>query len=71
MRKVDGLSLIFIDFYVPVLRSHVNRTEISLQFSENTTPFAVCCSQSHIATDGQSISKSWCRDTSGIMTRYL
>jgi hypothetical protein len=28
-------------------------------------------SQSHIATDGQSISKSWCRAPSGLMTRYL
>jgi hypothetical protein len=28
-------------------------------------------SQSHIATDGQSISKSWCQAPSGLMTRYL
>jgi hypothetical protein len=28
-------------------------------------------SQSHIATDGQSISKSWCRAPSGLTTRYL
>jgi hypothetical protein len=28
-------------------------------------------SQSHIATDGQSISKSWCRAPSGLMIRYL
>jgi hypothetical protein len=30
-----------------------------------------CRSQSHIATDGQSISKSWCRLHLGLMTRYL
>jgi hypothetical protein len=34
MRKVDGLSLIFIDFYVPVLIPHLNSTETSLQLSE-------------------------------------
>jgi hypothetical protein len=28
-------------------------------------------SQSHIATDGQSVSKFWCRAPSGLMTRYL
>jgi hypothetical protein len=37
MRKVDGLSLIFIDFYVPALSS----TETLLQLSENITFFAV------------------------------
>jgi hypothetical protein len=28
-------------------------------------------SQSHITTDGQSVSKSWCWAPSGLMTRYL
>jgi hypothetical protein len=43
MRKVDGASLIFIDFYVPVLTPHLNSSETSLQLSENITLFAVCC----------------------------
>jgi hypothetical protein len=41
MRKVDGLSLIFIDFYVPALTTRLNRTDTSLQLSENITLFAV------------------------------
>jgi hypothetical protein len=41
MRKVDGLSLIFIDFYVPALTPRVNSTETSLQLSENINLFAV------------------------------
>jgi hypothetical protein len=41
-RKVDGLSLIFIDSYVPALKPHVSGTETSLQLSENVTLFAVC-----------------------------
>jgi hypothetical protein len=27
-------------------------------------------SQSHVRTDGQSVSPSWCRAPSGLMTRY-
>jgi hypothetical protein len=42
MRKIDGASLIFIDFYVPALTPRLNSTEISLQLSENMTLFAVC-----------------------------
>jgi hypothetical protein len=42
MRKVDGLSLISIDFYVPALTPCLNSTETLLQLSENTTLFAVC-----------------------------
>jgi hypothetical protein len=42
MRKVDGLSLSFIDFYIPVLTPRLNSTETSLQPSENITLFAVC-----------------------------
>jgi hypothetical protein len=42
MRKVDGLSLIFIDFYAPALTPPLNRTtESSLQLSEKITLFAV------------------------------
>jgi hypothetical protein len=33
MRKVDGLCLIFIDFYVPALTPRLNSTETSLQLS--------------------------------------
>jgi hypothetical protein len=40
MRKIDGLGLIFIDFYVPTLTPCLNSTETSLQVSENVTPFA-------------------------------
>jgi hypothetical protein len=42
MRKVDDLSLIFIDFYVPALTPHLNSTESSLQPSENIILFVVC-----------------------------
>jgi hypothetical protein len=42
MRKVDGLSLIFIDLYVPMLTSSLSSTETSLQLSENITFFVVC-----------------------------
>jgi hypothetical protein len=37
MTKLDGLSLIFIDFYVPALTPRLNSTEASLQLSENIT----------------------------------
>jgi hypothetical protein len=42
MRKVVGLSLIFIDFYVPALTPRLNSTETSLQLSENITVFTIC-----------------------------
>jgi hypothetical protein len=42
IRKVDDLSLIFIDFYVPALTPHLNSSETSLQLSENITLFVVC-----------------------------
>jgi hypothetical protein len=42
-RKVDCLSLIFIDFYVPVLTPRLYSNETSLQLSENHL-----CSLSHI-----------------------
>jgi hypothetical protein len=34
MRKVDGVSLIFIGFYVTVLTQRLNSTETSLQLSD-------------------------------------
>jgi hypothetical protein len=37
MRRVDDLSLIFIDIYVPALTPRLNSTETSLQRSENMT----------------------------------
>jgi hypothetical protein len=40
MRKVDGLSSIFIDIYVPALTSHISITEIPLQLSEKLTILA-------------------------------
>jgi hypothetical protein len=42
MRKVDGQSLYFIDFYVPALTPRLNSTETSLQISQNITLFAIC-----------------------------
>jgi hypothetical protein len=37
------MSLIFIDFYVPLLTPHLNSTENSLQLSDNITLFVACC----------------------------
>jgi hypothetical protein len=42
MRKVDGLSPIVIDFYVPALELRLTSTETSLQLYENITPFTAC-----------------------------
>jgi hypothetical protein len=42
MRKVDGLSLFFIDFYFPALIPRLSATENLLQFSENITLFVAC-----------------------------
>jgi hypothetical protein len=42
MRKVYGLSLILIEFYVPALTPRLNSIETSLQLTENITFFAVC-----------------------------
>jgi hypothetical protein len=42
MRNVDGLSLIFIDSYVPALSPRLNSTETSLQLSKGITLIAVC-----------------------------
>jgi hypothetical protein len=42
MRKIDGMSLIFIDFYVPALTPRLNSAETSLQLSENITRFLIC-----------------------------
>jgi hypothetical protein len=42
MRKVDGLSFMFIDFYVPALTPRLSITEKWLQVPENIIFFAVC-----------------------------
>jgi hypothetical protein len=42
MKKLDGLNLVFISFYVRALTPRLNSTEMSLQLSENITFFAVC-----------------------------
>jgi hypothetical protein len=42
MREVDGLSLLFIDFYVPVLTPHLDCIKTVLQLSENIALFAFC-----------------------------
>jgi hypothetical protein len=39
MRKVDSLSFVSIDSYVPAFKVRPKRTEISLQLSENIDPF--------------------------------
>jgi hypothetical protein len=39
MRKVDGLSPVFIDFYVPALTLLLNITETSLQSSSRAVPY--------------------------------
>jgi hypothetical protein len=43
MRTVDGLSLIFIGFYVSALTTRLNSNETSLQVCENIILFAVYC----------------------------
>jgi hypothetical protein len=40
MRRVDDLSLIFIDFYVPALTPRVSNAETLLQISDNLLSFA-------------------------------
>jgi hypothetical protein len=47
VRKVVGLSLICIEFYVPAFTPRLNSIETSLQLSENTTFF---CHLLHIYT---------------------
>jgi hypothetical protein len=42
MRKIYGLSLISIGFYVPVLTQRLSSSETSLQLSENIILFAAC-----------------------------
>jgi hypothetical protein len=42
VRKVDGLSLLFSDLYLPALIPCLNSAKISLQLSQNITIFAVC-----------------------------
>jgi hypothetical protein len=37
MRELDGLTFIFIEFYVSELTPRFNGTEITLQLSENIT----------------------------------
>jgi hypothetical protein len=37
MREVNGVSLIYIDFYVPEVTPRLSSTETSLQLSENIT----------------------------------
>jgi hypothetical protein len=42
MKKVNGLSFIFTDFYGSAITPRLNSTETSLQLSENIILFAVC-----------------------------
>jgi hypothetical protein len=41
MGEIDGLSLIFVDLYVPALESGLHRSEAALQFLVNITFFAI------------------------------
>jgi hypothetical protein len=68
----------FIDTFITVTRNH--NQLYPLHKSLGHAPFSFLFSmyfdqqakvKSHIATDGQSISKSWCRADVGLMTRYL
>jgi hypothetical protein len=42
MIKVNGLNVIFIEFYVPGLTPRLNNAETSLRLSENITLFVIC-----------------------------
>jgi hypothetical protein len=42
MRKVDDLSLIFIDFYAPAFTPRLSSSEITLKLHENISLFALC-----------------------------
>jgi hypothetical protein len=42
MREMDGPSLIFIDFYVPVFTLRFHWSETMLLLSENVTFLAIC-----------------------------
>jgi hypothetical protein len=42
IRKVDGVNLIIIDFYIIGLTPRLNSTETTPQLSENITLFAIC-----------------------------
>jgi hypothetical protein len=42
MRKIDGLSLIFIDFYAPALTPRLNSTETLPQLSAKITLLEAC-----------------------------
>jgi hypothetical protein len=53
VRKVDGLSPIFIDFYVPALTPRLNSIETSLHLSENITLFAVCRIYTYVITSAK------------------
>jgi hypothetical protein len=48
MRKADGLGLIFIDFYVPVLTPRLNSIDTSLCLSEKISLFAILLSVAYI-----------------------
>jgi hypothetical protein len=42
MRKIDGLSLVFIDLCVPVLTRQLHWSKVTLQLSENMSFFVFC-----------------------------
>jgi hypothetical protein len=61
MRKLNGPSLVFVDFYVPALAQSLNFTETSLQLSENIKLSGVCTeskSKPKLCYDRQSVGQS-------------
>jgi hypothetical protein len=52
MREVDRLSLLFIDFYVPVLTPRLDRIKTALQLSENIALLAFCRIETGVIKEG-------------------
>jgi hypothetical protein len=49
--EIDGLSLVFIDFYVPALTPRLHRSEAALELSENMVLFAVCTIYTYVISE--------------------
>jgi hypothetical protein len=52
------------ELFISMVKQNAHEAKVSLQ-PEDLERLIVKSSQSHIATDGQSVSKSWCRAPSG------
>jgi hypothetical protein len=80
MREVDPLSLLFIDFYVPVLTPHLAGIKTTLQLSENIALNALShrdrCHQQrgldkHQVFEGYHLSRYYCRTYGNYIRRGL